>query len=184
MAKLQNDPKSVWVINLTENRCTISVGTGDKATTLKLKKSWVPQDLSLQAQRKTITKSPDFRRAIQMGLVREMETQEAVDLLNSNPEAVEEYNRILSEGSNSSVLLNKLVADTDVDNNKGSTPEELLVAKVFGDTPDETKAKTEIRILKNAKKLNDSGILALTKKAAELNYSGVIGLLEEYADKV
>lgn len=180
MAKV--DDKGLWVINTSGQVLTISVhGKGGRAGVVRLEKTWVPQDLSMQAQPKDILSSPEYRRSVALQVIRPQDPEQVAELFRRDPEALAEHQRIVSKGSVISSVLEQQPAEVKVvDTNKAATPEELLVTTVFGH-PDEASVKNEIRVLRTANKLDEPGILALAKRAMELGYNDVLTLLQSYA---
>lgn len=182
--ELKNDGKSLWVVNKTGQLLTIEVtlNNGQKST-LKLAKTWVPQDLSMQTRAKDIKSSPDYRRAKTMGLIAEQDTDQVITMFSTNSEAMAEYKRVLNMNSTiQESVLNKPKAQSIevVDTERGATAEEILVTVIYG-KPDEASVKNEIRTQHAAGKLTPEGILALATRANELNYKSVIELLKTYA---
>lgn len=179
ITEIENDGKSLWVINSSSQILTINVNNSNGTVkTLKLEKTWVPQDLSMQALADDIIMSPDFRRARAMELIRVQDANKVADLFKRDPEAKAEYQRIVTKSNISSVLEKTSVQV--VDTAREASADEILVTTVFG-KPNEKAVKNEIRVLHTSNKLNESAILALAKKADELGYTDVLALLKTYA---
>lgn len=181
--QVKTDSKSLWVVNTSGNILTIAIELKNgKSGTLKIEKTWIPQDLSMQAKVGEIKSSPNFRRSLAMGLIKEQPSDEVEAMFKRDPEARAEHQRIMANGDTLASVLTPSKTDVKiVDTNKEATPEEILVTSVF-DRPDQSSVKNEIRMLHNANKLTEPGILALAKKANELSYTEVVDLLKSYAE--
>lgn len=183
MAKADKNPE-LWVVNKTSNLVTISIDVNGKTKAVKIPKTWVPIDLSLQIPTSYVKNSPDFRRALTLGLIEEMDSEKVKIFFANDSEAKEELKKV----TGSSVVNSILTAPSDknqiIDTNKVSSSTEILIAKVFGTSPNESSVNNEIRILINSSKINDEELLAITEKAQELGYTKTLSLIKDISAKV
>lgn len=95
--------ESVYVLNTTSKTTgkpsavafTVT-HTGGELSSILILSTWIPQDLSLQANKTSVLNSPGFRSSLKHGFIRLVNPEKAENILN-DPEAQEESARIRSK---------------------------------------------------------------------------------------
>jgi len=83
---------SVWCLNNTNPRGTINIsmpnGLGSTMV-MTLPVTWIPVDLTTQATKESLLKSPDFRRMVTMGVIRLMAEHQAEKIMQEEDARIE-----------------------------------------------------------------------------------------------
>jgi hypothetical protein len=97
---------SLWVMNNTNPRGPINVNMPDGlggVTIMVVPLTWIPVDLTTQAARDSLLKSPPFRRLVTSNLL-SLVSDESAEAFMENPEAKEEARKVYSYINNSGNL--------------------------------------------------------------------------------
>jgi len=97
---IENDNKvtSIWAINNTNPRGVINISMPDGlggTTIMTIPITWIPVDLTTQATKESLLKSPSFRRLVTAGNIGLIDEEQADEIMSSDG-AKEEATRVYS----------------------------------------------------------------------------------------
>lgn len=162
---------SVYVQNRHSMSLSFNIeqANGNQKTVL-IPKTYIPIDLSFYAKPEVIRESPDYRRLVARGWIKEIESKEAKELL-SNPEAQLELNRLLSKRN--MVMTDRNVSTVTTDS-ESSSAEDIAFAKIS--SVDEIEAVNEIKMMYGS--ISPSLKKRLIEHASEEGYTRLLSALE------
>lgn len=176
---MSNDKeRSLFVLNKTGMLMTMDVKSGNDTVTLKIPKTWVPIDLSLQVRKADILDSPNYRNAIARNRLKEMSTEAALALLADDPDAKAEYNKVVGVVGDAENVVD-IQAQEVVVTDKEASDEELKIVSIFEGSSEE-EVLNELRIMATSEQLSKDLCLLVANRAAELKYQRVFEYVERH----
>jgi hypothetical protein len=104
----KEDSINVFVFNITtekkgrnsNSKVIFTVPNGNEDSIVTIPMTWIPINVGLQAPKAALFESKNFLRAVSSNLLRPISTTEAIAFFRDNPDASEEYDRIVGSLSN------------------------------------------------------------------------------------